>query len=133
MPYRFLLIDDDPRIRARLRELLEAEYPGAAVVEAGNAEDGAAQVEGTSAVLLDVNLHGTSGIAALPVLRARAPLVPVVMVTTAPQDQYRSAALRAGASGFVGKARVYEDLAAVLGPLLAAGRPGTPVPAPALR
>ncbi|MBA2321391.1 MAG: response regulator transcription factor [Deltaproteobacteria bacterium] len=120
MPDRILLVDDNPRIRYRIRELLAQEYPDAEIVEAGSAEEASSLMAAGpfALVLLDVQLPGRSGIAALPDLRATQPSAPIVMVSGVPRDQYAPAALRAGARAFVAKERVHEDLAGVLRTLL---------------
>jgi DNA-binding NarL/FixJ family response regulator len=112
----FLIVDDKPLIRIRIRELLAYEYPDAAFTEAGSAEEAAALLPSpqVTAVVLDIHLPGISGIAALPDLRARLPGVPIVVVSAAPQSAYAKSALRAGANAFVAKERVNEELVPVL-------------------
>jgi two-component system, NarL family, invasion response regulator UvrY len=118
MPHRFLLVDDHPGIRARIRAWLAECYPDAGVVEVDSAEAAVATDGEFSAVLLDVQLPGRSGLAAIPALRARRPATPVVMVSGAPRESYAPAALRAGAAAFVAKEKLYEDLGGVLAGLV---------------
>jgi two-component system invasion response regulator UvrY len=120
---RFMLIDDDPRVRARVRDLLANAYPEIEIVEAESAEQALVLAESGDwlAVLLDVHLRGKNGIAALPDLRRLLPNVAIVMVSAVERDPYAAAAVRAGADGFVKKERVHEDLTnalqALIGPV----------------
>ena len=121
-PHRlFMVVDTNPRVRLAIRGLLEAEFPDAAIVEAASAEEalGLAEAQAYSLILLDVRLAGRNGISALPRLRKCQPGAPIVMVANVPGDQYAPAAMRAGASAFVSKERVHEDLCGVVAGLLA--------------
>ena len=111
-----MVVDESPRIRSRIRGLLQSEFPRAVVVETASAEE-ALQLAGTAAyslILLDVRLAGRNGIQALPDLRLAQPTAPIVVLSGVPPDQDASAALRAGANAYVSKERVYEDLVGVL-------------------
>lgn len=102
-----LVVDDQPLIRSAVVGLL-ADDPQIEVV--GEAGDGQRAVElagrlRPDVVLMDIRMPGTDGIAATrlicqdPALAA----VRVLVLTTFEEDQYIVGALRAGASGFIGK------------------------------
>jgi DNA-binding NarL/FixJ family response regulator len=114
--HRFLLVDDDGGVRRRVRELLLEEYPTAAFVEAGTAEEALAFAaeSAPTLILLDCQMPGRSGLNALPDLLARRPGVPIVMVSGEAPEAYGPAALRAGAAAFVSKERGLDDLLPVL-------------------
>ncbi|MFD3467745.1 response regulator [Streptomyces sp. NPDC058682] len=104
-PYVTLLIaDDDEVTRSGLRLLLAAQ-PGISVV--GEAADGVEAVERArilrpDVVLMDVRMPRLNGIEATRRLLAEAAEPPkVVVITTFENDGYVTAALSAGASGFV--------------------------------
>ncbi|MFD7326003.1 response regulator [Streptomyces sp. NPDC059875] len=104
-PYVTLLIaDDDEVTRSGLRLLLAAQ-PGITVV--GEAADGVEAVERArilhpDVVLMDVRMPRLNGIEATRRLLAEAAEPPkVVVITTFENDGYVTAALSAGASGFV--------------------------------
>ncbi|HLF57790.1 MAG TPA: response regulator transcription factor [Thermoanaerobaculia bacterium] len=102
-PIRVLLADDHAIVREGLRELLEEE-PGLAVVaEAG---DVAATVERAIAVrpdvaLVDILMPDGSGIEALRRIRARAPEVRVVLLTSVEDESAIREAVAAGAAGYL--------------------------------
>ncbi|MBP2405288.1 response regulator transcription factor [Streptomyces syringium] len=106
-PVTLLIADDDEVTRSGLRTLLAAQ-PGIAVV--GEAADGVEAVEQArrlrpDVVLMDVRMPRRNGIEATRQLLAE-PTWPdgppkVVVITTFENDGYVTAALSAGASGFV--------------------------------
>jgi DNA-binding NarL/FixJ family response regulator len=99
-----LIADDDEVTRSGLRTLLAAQ-PGIAVV--GEAADGVEAVEHArrlrpDVVLMDVRMPRLNGIEATRQLLAQSAEPPkVVVITTFENDGYVTAALGAGASGFV--------------------------------
>ncbi len=116
MTIRVVLVDDQSMIRTGLRMVLAAE-PDIAVV--GEASDGAVGVRVVTelvpdVVLLDVRMPGTDGLeAARQILSAGLP-TRVVVLTTFDEDEYVTAALRAGVSGFLLKVAPPEDLVAAV-------------------
>jgi DNA-binding NarL/FixJ family response regulator len=113
---RVVLVDDQSMIRTGLRMVLAAE-PDIEVV--GEAADGAAGVRVVTelvpdVVLLDVRMPGVDGLeAARRILAAGLP-TRVVVLTTFDEDEYVTAALRAGVSGFLLKVAPPEDLVAAV-------------------
>ncbi|MFE0133242.1 response regulator [Streptomyces sp. NPDC059037] len=103
-PVTLLIADDDEVTRSGLRTLLAAQ-PGITV--AGEAADGVEAVEQArrlrpDVVLMDVRMPRRNGIEATRHLLAEPAEPPkVVVITTFENDGYVTAALSAGASGFV--------------------------------
>ena len=103
-PVTLLIADDDEVTRSGLRILLAAQ-PGITVV--GEAADGVEAVEQAlrlrpDVVLMDVRMPRRNGIEATRQLLAGSAEPPkVVVITTFENDDYVTAALGAGASGFV--------------------------------
>lgn len=113
-PIKVLLADDQALLRSAFRVLVDSE-PDMEVV--GEAADGAQAVElaratGADVVLMDIRMPGTDGLAATRMISADPALaaVRVVMLTTFEVDEYVVQALRAGASGFLGKGAEPEEL-----------------------
>ncbi|MFF5831516.1 response regulator [Streptomyces bacillaris] len=113
-PIRVLLADDQALLRSAFRVLVDSE-PGMEVV--GEAADGAEAVElarttAPDVVLMDIRMPGTDGLAATRMISADPALaaVRVVMLTTFEVDEYVVQALRAGASGFLGKGAEPDEL-----------------------
>ena len=108
---RVLLIDDHALVRRGIEELLQSR--GVQVVASvGSGEEGVRRARELSAdlILLDVRMPGMSGIETLERLRASGVQAPVVMLTMSREDADLSAALRAGARGYLLKDMEPEDL-----------------------
>ena len=107
MTIRVLLADDQALLRGTFRLLLDS-VPDITVV--GEAADGAEAVRlarsaQADLVLMDIRMPGTDGIEATRQICADDALagVKVLVLTTFETDELVVAALRAGASGFLGK------------------------------
>ncbi|MFD4510543.1 response regulator [Streptomyces sp. NPDC058457] len=114
MTIRVLLADDQALLRSAFRVLVDSE-PDMEVV--GEASDGAeavrlAREREIDVVLMDIRMPGTDGLAATRLIGADPALahVRVVILTTFEVDDYVVQALRAGASGFLGKGSEPEEL-----------------------
>ncbi|MFI5765201.1 response regulator [Streptomyces sp. NPDC051563] len=113
-PIRVLLADDQALLRSAFKVLVDSEADMCVV---GEASDGAQAFElartlRPDVVLMDIRMPGTDGLAATRLISADSELtgVRVVMLTTFEVDEYVAAALRAGASGFLGKGAEPEEL-----------------------
>src|SRR4030095_2777917 len=92
---------------------------------AGDCESGieiASRAPEPDLILLDLNLPGLSGIAALKVWRARFPGVPVIVLSAATDRQTVLAALGAGAAGFIPKSSSKEVMLSAVPLLQAVGK-----------
>ncbi|WP_052849410.1 response regulator [Streptomyces avicenniae] len=104
---RVVLADDQALLRSAFRVLVDSD-PGMTVT--GEAPDGAEALRvvreaGADVVLMDIRMPGMDGLAATRAISADPTLadVKVVILTTFESDDYVAEALRAGASGFLGK------------------------------
>ena len=109
-----LIVDDQPLQRFGFRMLLDS-APDTQVV--GEAENGAGAVRQVAAlrpdvVLMDVRMPGMDGIEATRRIVAAGGRSRVLVLTTFDLDDYAHAALRAGASGFLLKDALPEELLA---------------------
>ena len=113
-PIRVVIADDQSLVRAGFRVLVGAAPDLDVVGEAGDGEEAVRVTRATGAdvVLMDVRMPGTDGLAATERITSDPELahVRVLVLTTFEIDEYVFAALRAGASGFIGKSVAAEDL-----------------------
>ena len=109
---RILIADDHAIVRRGLKEILLDEYPGAKIGEAGDAETliASAMNEEWDIVLCDISMPGRSGLDALHQLKRVSPKLPVLIMSMYPEDQYALRVLKAGASGYLGKETIHDDL-----------------------
>ncbi|MGI5351981.1 response regulator [Streptomyces sp. CA-250714] len=104
---RVVLADDQALLRSAFRVLVDSEADMEVVGEAADGAEAVALVreKGADVVLMDIRMPGTDGLAATRAISADPALaeVKVVILTTFEVDEYVVSALRAGASGFLGK------------------------------
>ena len=116
MTLRILLADDQALLRATFKILIDSTDDLRVVAEAA---DGAQAIEAArehrpDVVVMDIRMPGTDGLAATAAICADPELAStkVLILTTFEIDEYVAAAVRAGASGFLGKDVDAEDLLA---------------------
>ena len=104
---RVLIVDDQPLIRAGLRGILELESDLEVVGEAESGREAVQQAQDrdVDVVLMDIRMPGMDGIEATAEICANPALahLSVLVLTTFETDEHVMAALRAGASGLLGK------------------------------
>lgn len=126
MTTRVLLADDQLLIRAGFRALIESTPDLEVVGEAADGSQALALARTTSpdVVVMDIRMPVLDGLAATEQLRDDPATagIRVLVLTTFEQDDYVVRALRAGASGFLGKNAEPEALLNAIR-LVAAGQP----------
>jgi two-component system, cell cycle response regulator DivK len=100
-----LIVEDNPRNMKLVRDVLQVK--GFRTLEATNAEDGIvlAVERRPDLILMDIQLPGMNGIAALGVLRGKPETerIPVIAVTASVMQSDRNLITGAGFDGYVGK------------------------------
>lgn len=107
-----LIVEDHPRTREILRDLVQPQFPGSQVMTAADGKSALelCELHQPRLALVDISLPDTNGIALARTLTTRSPPVAVIMVTSMHEDIYRQHAKVAGASAYVTKDRIYQDL-----------------------
>ena len=100
---RILLVDDHAMVRRGMRDFLALHDDLEVVGEAG---DGLAALDATAnlapdVVIMDLLMPGMDGIAATAEIKARHPAVEVIALTSFVDEDRVTAAIEAGASGFL--------------------------------
>ncbi|MCL1842683.1 MAG: response regulator transcription factor [Defluviitaleaceae bacterium] len=110
---RLIIVDDDPLILSSL-EISLGRQKDISVI--GCAQDGAEAIElckttEPDAVLMDIQMPGTDGIAATRLIKSRYPNVRIMILTTFDDRQNIRQALAAGADGYLLKTDKIEQIA----------------------
>ena len=115
-PVRVLIVDDHAMVRIGLKHCL-ASYGDIVVVgEAGNGREAVRQAEACQpdVVLMDLVMPELNGTEATRQIKARWPEIKVLALTSFIEEQYITAALEAGAEGYVLKDIEPPDLVAAI-------------------
>lgn len=125
-PVTALVVDDDPAMRALLRDWLERE--GFRVIEEPSGERLLALARGTrfDVVILDKEMPGLGGFDVLPAIRRQRPEVPVILVTAFGGALVAEEALKLGAQQYLEKPFQFRALIAAVRAATAAARRGDP-------
>jgi len=109
---RTLIVDDDGSFRRRIKELLATEPDIEVIGEAADGQEAilkARELE-PDLVLMDVRMPGLNGINATRQLKDEMPEIKVIIVSIFDLQEYREAATASGASGYVIKKSLIEEL-----------------------
>lgn len=118
---RILIVDDSMTMRQIILNAIEAQWPDADVIEAGDVPQGRAILarpdHGVGLVLLDLHLPEEDGTVLLAEMKADAALagIPVLIVTADAGKFSMIQALSAGASGYLVKPVTEADLRKEIG------------------
>jgi DNA-binding NarL/FixJ family response regulator len=123
-PLKILLADDHAIVRRGVRHLIASEYNVAIFGEAATAQQALELVwqESWNLVLLDISMPGRSGLDVLRELKDARPATPVLVLSMHAEEQFALRVLRAGASGYVTKDTLDDDLTHAVERVLAGGR-----------
>jgi len=109
---RILLVDNHPVVRASLSGLLSSQPDFVVVGEASNGLEALNMLEriGADVVLMDLRMPQMDGVTAIRQVRARFPKVQVLVLTTYDTDSEIVRAVEAGATGYLLKDVLREEL-----------------------
>lgn len=105
MMIRVAIVDDHAVVRAGLRQFFSDQVDFTVVAEAANGREALDIVRKgeVDVILLDISMPDQSGVDALAAIRARAPDLPVLILSGFPEAHYATTLLRQGASGYLNK------------------------------
>jgi DNA-binding NarL/FixJ family response regulator len=110
---RVMIVDDHALLRAGVREMLADENDLEVVAEAGSAEEALQLLrDGTQVdvLVLDISLPGQSGVDLLRQLKQDQPEIQILVLSMHPEKSFAVRLMRAGASGYVPKMIVPDEL-----------------------
>jgi DNA-binding NarL/FixJ family response regulator len=117
---RMLIADDHPVVRQRLKQLLLEGFPSAFFAEADDAVSLLKEALGNEwdIIISDLVMPGGGGMYALEKIKENKPFLPVLIISTYPEEQYASHVIKAGAAAFLNKQRADIDLVAMVHSIL---------------
>jgi len=122
---KILIIDDHPFVRQGLIHVLTHEMGDRLAVDEADCQSDVLKLFSAHAydlVLLDVSLEGRSGLDILAWIKKEHPLVPVLIISMHPEDQYALRAIRLGAAGYLTKHSAPVDLIAAISQIRTTGK-----------
>ena len=109
-PVRVLIVEDHPLYRHAVRSLIEGMEGWRVVAAYGEAEPALVDALDADLVVLDLAIPGLHGIDALRLFKEANPELAVVVLTMSEEAAVVSAAIRAGAQGYLVKGSEPEDI-----------------------
>jgi two-component system, NarL family, invasion response regulator UvrY len=109
---RILLADDYTIIRKGVRQILTAEYPLAQIAEVEDGEEWTEKIKAGpwDMIIFDLPLQDGEGLDALRRIRHSFPEMSILILSLYPKVPYAANAIKAGASGYLGKDAAPEEL-----------------------
>jgi DNA-binding NarL/FixJ family response regulator len=121
---RILIADDHVLFREGLKQILSKHSDIVVTDEVGNGKDALDKIWSTDydVVVLDISMPGQTGWDILSEAKRQKPDLPILILSMHPEDQYAIRMLKAGASGYVSKESVPDELITAIRKVAAGGR-----------
>ena len=121
---RIFIADDHAVVREGLKHIL-SEMPDVLVAgEAGNGQEVLEKIarKEYDLILLDIAMPGRDGLEILKDLKLQKPKLPVLILSMFPEEQYALRALKSGASGYLTKDSIPDELIKAVRKILKGGK-----------
>lgn len=121
---RIFIADDHAVVREGLKHIL-SEMPDVLIAgEAGNGQEVLKKVGRNEydLILLDIAMPGRDGLEILKDLKLQKPKLPVLILSMFPEEQYALRALKSGASGYLTKDSIPDELIKAVRKILKGGK-----------
>jgi len=121
---RVIAVDDHPVVRRGMEQIIAAERDMQVVGDAESAREAINIIRQTACdvVVLDITLPNGSGLDVLSQLKSERPALPVLIMSIHDEKQYALRVLKAGASGYLMKNSIPEELIKAIRKVTAGGR-----------
>jgi len=125
---RVLIGDDHTLVRKGLRQIIEDTPDIVVADEAANGNEVLAKIASTdyNVVLLDITMPGRDGLDVLKQIKSEKADLAVLILSMHPEELYAMRALRSGASGYLTKESVPEELITAIRQVASGSRYITP-------
>ena len=121
---RVIIVDDHPIVRRGLKQIIAAEQDMQVVGDAESAREAISVIRHTpcDAVVLDITLPDASGLDVLSRLKSERPTLPVLIMSIHDEEQYALRVLKSGASGYLMKNSIPEELIQAIRKIASGGK-----------
>jgi DNA-binding NarL/FixJ family response regulator len=121
---KILIADDHTVVREGLKLITEKATLCSVIDEAVNGDEALTKIMNNEydLVILDISMPGKSGLDVLIEMKNKNIKIPVLILSVHPQEQYAIRAFKLGASGYLCKNSLYEELAIAINKILAGGK-----------
>jgi DNA-binding NarL/FixJ family response regulator len=102
---KILIIDDNIKLRKRIKKILISKLSFISVAEASDKKEAFLEIEEKrpDLVFMDIQLAGESGLDLLKKIKCRYPFIPIAVNTNNDSHEYKVAAVQVGADYFLSK------------------------------
>ena len=102
---RLMTVEDNIHFRQVFKHALLCEFPSIQVIEAGNGQEAFKKLASypIDLIFMDISLPEENGLELSRKIKAKHRDIPIIIVTSYDLPEYRQAAIKCGASGFIGK------------------------------
>jgi len=121
---KVLIADDHAIVREGLKQILKKIESISVLDEAENGDETIRKITKSEydLVIMDISMPGKTGLDILQTIKDKRINTRVLVLSIHPQEQYAIRTLKLGASGYICKSSLYEELAAAINTILAGGR-----------
>ncbi|MBF0564358.1 MAG: response regulator transcription factor [Nitrospirae bacterium] len=121
---KILLVDDHPIVREGIIKILHRHLNIETIAEAETSRSAIALLKESlfSIVILDISLPDKSGLLTLEQIKQCYPDLPVLILSMYPEEEYAIQSLRLGASGYLTKKALPEELLKAIEKIVAGGK-----------
>jgi DNA-binding NarL/FixJ family response regulator len=116
--FRILIIENNIKLRKRVRKILLSSLPFLNVAEASDEKGAFSEIEKKrpDLVIMGIHLTGGNGLNLTKKIKLRYPLIPIVINTKNDSPEYKKAAIQVGADYFLSKkSNTINDLVSLAG------------------
>jgi DNA-binding NarL/FixJ family response regulator len=119
-----LVADDHSIVREGIKQIVMKNDEVSSVEEAENGHEALVKIEKNKydLVILDISMPGLSGFDVLKTMKDKNEKANVLILSIHPQEQYAIRALNLGASGYICKDSIYEELSAAIKKIASGGK-----------
>lgn len=121
---KVLIADDHAIVREGLKQIVMKMDEVSTVEETADGNEALTKIEKNKydLVILDISMPGLSGLDILKTMKDRKEKASILILSMHPQEQYAIRALNLGASGYICKDSVYEELSSAIKKIAAGGK-----------